>query len=190
MGHRYALISVYDKEGITKLAKELSTFGITIISTGGTASVLQNAGIPVMEVSDVTGFPEMLDGRVKTLHPLIHAGILAQRDNKQHQNTLRKYHINPIDFVICNLYPFEETIKKSKVQIEEVIENVDIGGPTLIRAAAKNYKDVVVITSPRQYPELIDYLSSKRRFHSPSENDTRWRHTPTPHNTTHSSPNI
>lgn len=164
MGHRYALISVYDKEGITKLAKELSTFGITIISTGGTASVLQNAGIPVMEVSDVTGFPEMLDGRVKTLHPLIHAGILAQRDNKQHQNTLRKYHINPIDFVICNLYPFEETIKKSKVQIEEVIENVDIGGPTLIRAAAKNYKDVVVITSPRQYPELIDYLSSKKKI--------------------------
>jgi phosphoribosylaminoimidazolecarboxamide formyltransferase/IMP cyclohydrolase len=164
MGHRYALISVYDKEGITELAKGLSTFGVTIVSTGGTASALQREGISVTEVSDVTGFPEMLDGRVKTLHPIIHAGILAQRNNKQHQNTLRKHQITSIDFVVCNLYPFEDTIKKSKVQIEEVIENIDIGGPTLIRAAAKNYKDVVVITSPRQYPELINYLKSKKKI--------------------------
>jgi phosphoribosylaminoimidazolecarboxamide formyltransferase/IMP cyclohydrolase len=164
MGQRYALISVYDKEGITELAQELTTFGVTIISTGGTASMLQKAGIPVTEVSDVTGFPEILDGRVKTLHPIIHAGILAQRQSKKHQSTLRKYHIDPIDFVICNLYPFEQTIKKSKVSIEEVIENIDIGGPTLIRAAAKNYKDVVVITSPRQYPELITNLKAKKKI--------------------------
>jgi phosphoribosylaminoimidazolecarboxamide formyltransferase/IMP cyclohydrolase len=118
MEHRYALISVYDKKGIVDFAKELSSFGITILSTGGTATVLQQAGVPVTEVSEVTGFPEMLDGRVKTLHPMIHAGILAQRDKKQHQETLIKHHITPIDFVVCNLYPFEETIKKPTVGIE------------------------------------------------------------------------
>ena len=164
MGQRYALISVHDKEGITELAKELTSFGVTIVSTGGTASMLQKAGIAVTEISDITEFPEMLDGRVKTLHPVIHAGILAQRANKKHQSTLRKYHINPIDFVICNLYPFEQTIKKTRVSIEEVIENIDIGGPTLLRAAAKNYKDVVVITSPRQYPELITFLKAKKKI--------------------------
>jgi len=164
MAQRYALISVHDKDGITELAEELTIFGVTILSTGGTASVLQKAGIPVTEVSDVTGFPEMLYGRVKTLHPIIHAGILADRDNKKHQSTLRKYHINPIDFVICNLYPFEETIKKPRVSIEEVIENIDIGGPTLIRAAAKNFKDVIVITNPFQSPELITSLKSKQKI--------------------------
>ena len=164
MAQRYALISVHDKDGITELAEELTIFGVTILSTGGTASVLQKAGIPVTEVSDVTGFPEMLYGRVKTLHPILHAGILADRDNKKHQSTLRKYHINPIDFVICNLYPFEETIKKPRVSIEEVIENIDIGGPTLIRAAAKNFKDVIVITNPLQYPELITSLKSKQKI--------------------------
>jgi phosphoribosylaminoimidazolecarboxamide formyltransferase/IMP cyclohydrolase len=164
MEHRYALISVYDKKGIVDFAKELSSFGITILSTGGTATVLQQAGVPVTEVSEVTGFPEMLDGRVKTLHPMIHAGILAQRDKKQHQETLIKHHITPIDFVVCNLYPFEETIKKPTVGIEEVIENIDIGGPTLIRAAAKNYKDVIVITNPRQYTEILPYLKSKKKI--------------------------
>ncbi len=164
MGLRYALISVSDKEGITELAQELTTFGATIVSTGGTAKALLKAGIPVTEVSDITGFPEILDGRVKTLHPLIHAGILAERDNKQHQSTLRKHKITPIDFVVCNLYPFEETINKAKVSIEEVIENIDIGGPTLVRAAAKNYKDVVVITSPKQYPELITSLKTNKKI--------------------------
>jgi phosphoribosylaminoimidazolecarboxamide formyltransferase/IMP cyclohydrolase len=167
MGLRYALISVSDKEGITELARELTSFRATIISTGGTAKTLLNTNIPVTEVSEVTGFPEMLDGRVKTLHPIIHAGILAQRDNKKHQGALRKHHIIPIDFVICNLYPFEETIKKTKVSVEEVIENIDIGGPTLIRAAAKNYKDVIVITSPRQYPELITSLKAKKKIPLP-----------------------
>jgi len=164
MEHRYALISVYDKEGIADFAKKLTTFGITILSTGGTATVLQQEGVPVTEVSEVTGFPEMLDGRVKTLHPIIHAGILAQRDNKDHRETLIKHHITPIDFVVCNLYPFEETIKKPKVHIKEVIENIDIGGPALIRAAAKNYKDVIVITNPRQYPEVLTYLKLRKKI--------------------------
>jgi phosphoribosylaminoimidazolecarboxamide formyltransferase / IMP cyclohydrolase len=164
MEHRYALISVYNKEGIVDFSKALSRHGIRILSTGGTARVLQKAGIPFTEVSDVTGFPEMLDGRVKTLHPIIHAGILARRDKKTHLNTLKEYHIQKIDFVVCNLYPFEKTIQRPKVSIEEVIENIDIGGPTLIRAAAKNYTDVVVVTDPAQYPEIIAALSSKKKI--------------------------
>jgi phosphoribosylaminoimidazolecarboxamide formyltransferase/IMP cyclohydrolase len=162
MEHRYAVVSVYDKEGIIVFSKELSKLGITILSTGGTATFLQKAGIPFKEVSAVTGFPEMLDGRVKTLHPIIHAGILARRDNKKHLKTLKDHQINLIDFVVCNLYPFERTIEKPNVSIEEVIENIDIGGPTLIRAGAKNYKDVVVVTSPKQYPELLTALNSKK----------------------------
>ncbi|HUS98713.1 MAG TPA: bifunctional phosphoribosylaminoimidazolecarboxamide formyltransferase/IMP cyclohydrolase [Candidatus Thermoplasmatota archaeon] len=164
MEYRYALISVYDKQGIVDFSKELSKLGIRILSTSGTAAVLHKAGIPFKEVSDVTGFPEMLDGRVKTIHPIIHAGILAKRDNKKHLKTLKDHNINRIDFVVCNLYPFEKTIQKPKVGIEEVIENIDIGGPTLIRAAAKNYKDVVVVTSPTQYPELLAALKSKNRI--------------------------
>jgi phosphoribosylaminoimidazolecarboxamide formyltransferase/IMP cyclohydrolase len=161
MENRHALISVYDKQDIVYFSKELSNRGIRILSTGGTAAVLQKAGISFTEVSDVTGFPEMLDGRVKTLHPIIHAGILAKRDNKNHLKTLKDYNINRIDFVVCNLYPFEKTIQKPKVGIEEVIENIDIGGPTLIRAAAKNYKDVVVVTNPTQYAEVLAALKSK-----------------------------
>jgi len=162
MRHRYAVVSVYDKEGVIVFSKELSKLGVTILTTGGTAAFLQKARIPFKEVSDVTGFPEMLDGRVKTLHPIIHAGILAQRDDKKHLKTLKKFQINLIDFVVCNLYPFEKTIQKQNVSIKEVIENIDIGGPTLIRAAAKNYKDVVVVTSPKQYPELLTALKSKK----------------------------
>jgi len=162
MDNKHALISVFNKEGIVDFAKELSKLGIKIISTGGTATVLRDSGIDIREISAITGFPEMLDGRVKTLHPIIHAGILARRDNKLHMETLKKHKISSIDFVICNLYPFEDTIQKSKVSIEEVIENIDIGGPTLIRAAAKNYKDVVVITNPKQYDKIIDILKSKK----------------------------
>jgi phosphoribosylaminoimidazolecarboxamide formyltransferase/IMP cyclohydrolase len=162
MEHRYALISVYDKEGVVDFSKGLSNLGIHVLSTGGTAAVLRKAGIAFTEVSEVTGFPEMLDGRVKTLHPIIHAGILARRDNKEHLKTLKDHHINRIDFVICNLYPFEKTIQKPNVSIEEVIENIDIGGPTLIRAAAKNYKDVIVVTNPKQYPEILAALKSKK----------------------------
>ncbi len=164
MEHRYALVSVYDKEGVVVFSKELSKLGITILSTGGTATFLLEAGIAFKDVSEVTGFPEMLDGRVKTLHPIIHAGILARRDNKKHLKVLKELQINLIDFVVCNLYPFEKTIQKPNVSIEEVIENIDIGGPTLIRAAAKNYKDVVVVTSPKQYPKIIALLKSKKEI--------------------------
>jgi phosphoribosylaminoimidazolecarboxamide formyltransferase/IMP cyclohydrolase len=162
MEHRYAVVSVYDKEGVIVFSKELSNLGITILSTGGTAAFLQKADIPFKEVSAVTGFPEMLDGRVKTLHPIIHAGILARRDDKKHLKALKDHQINLIDFVVCNLYPFERTIEKPNVSIEEVIENIDIGGPTIIRAGAKNYKDVVVVTSPKQYPEILTALKSKK----------------------------
>jgi phosphoribosylaminoimidazolecarboxamide formyltransferase/IMP cyclohydrolase len=164
MEHRYALVSVYDKEGIVVFSRELSNLGVTILSTGGTAAFLLEAGIPFKDVSEVTGFPEMLDGRVKTLHPIIHAGILARRDNKKHLKVLKEHQINLIDFVVCNLYPFEKTIQQPDINIDEVIENIDIGGPTLIRAAAKNYKDVVVVTSPKQYPEIITLLKSKKEI--------------------------
>jgi phosphoribosylaminoimidazolecarboxamide formyltransferase/IMP cyclohydrolase len=153
-----ALISVSDKEGITVFVKGLSKLGVEIISTGGTAAILRKAGITIKDVSEVTGFPEMLDGRVKTLHPIIHAGILAKRDDKEHKDTLKKHNICPIDLVVCNLYPFEQTIQKPKVGIEEVIENIDIGGPTLIRAAAKNYKDVIVVTNKEQFDCVLKSL--------------------------------
>jgi phosphoribosylaminoimidazolecarboxamide formyltransferase/IMP cyclohydrolase len=162
MENKYALISVFDKDEIVDFAKELSKLGINIISTGGTANVLHASGLKIKEISELTGFPEMLDGRVKTLHPIVHAGILAKRDKKIHMDSLIKHSIKTIDFVICNLYPFEETIKKPNVSIGEVVENIDIGGPTLIRASAKNYKDVIVLTNPRQYNEIIDILKLKK----------------------------
>ena len=158
MNVKRALISVSDKEGIAGFAKELSKLDIEIFSTGGTASVLQKNGIKIREVSDVTGFPEMLDGRVKTLHPVIHAGLLAKRDEKEHMKTLKKHKIGTIDLLVCNLYPFEKTIKKPKVGMDEVIENIDIGGPTLIRAAAKNYKDVIVVTNKEQFDCVLNSL--------------------------------
>jgi len=158
MNVKRALISVSDKEGITNFVKELSKLGVEIISTGGTAAVLRKAGIAIKDVSEVTGFPEMLDDRVKTLHPIIHAGILAKRDDKKHKDTLKKHNISPIDIVVCNLYPFEQTIQKPKAGIEEVIENIDIGGPTLIRAAAKNYKDVIVVTNKDQFDCVLKPL--------------------------------
>jgi phosphoribosylaminoimidazolecarboxamide formyltransferase/IMP cyclohydrolase len=151
---------VSDKAGVTNFAHSLYKLGIEIISTGGTAKELSNEGIPLVEVSELTGFPEMLDGRVKTLHPVVHAGILARRDEKNHMNSLIQQQIGTIDIVVCNLYPFEATIKKPKVNIEDVIENIDIGGPTLIRAAAKNYTDVIVVTKKEQYDYVIDCLTS------------------------------
>jgi len=158
---KIALISVSDKTGVSDFAKELIKLNFEILSTGGTADVLSKNGIPLKEVSDITGFPEMLDGRVKTLHPVIHAGILAKRDDKKHMDTLKKHNINTIDLLVCNLYPFEKTIQKPKVDMEEVIENIDIGGPTLIRAAAKNYKDVIVVTNPGQYNSVLKSLKEK-----------------------------
>jgi phosphoribosylaminoimidazolecarboxamide formyltransferase/IMP cyclohydrolase len=157
-----ALISVHNKQGIVEFAKDLVGLGIEIISSGGTAKILKKAGISVKEVSEVTGFPEMLDGRVKTLHPRIHAGILANRTINEHMETLQRYRIKTIDIVVVNLYPFEKTIEEPKVSIQEVIENIDIGGPTLIRAAAKNYRDVLIVTSPDQYQEITKLLRSEQ----------------------------
>lgn len=157
---RTALISVSDKRNLDFLARELKRLNFDIISTGGTAKYLENLGIEVEQVSDLTGFPEILEGRVKTLHPKIHAGILARREKKEDMDTLEKYSIKPIDLVVCNLYPFEEVIKKDNPSMEEVIENIDIGGPTLIRAAAKNYRDVLVVINPDRYQELVEKLKS------------------------------
>jgi phosphoribosylaminoimidazolecarboxamide formyltransferase/IMP cyclohydrolase len=151
--HR-ALISVSDKTGIVDFARELQSFGVEIISTGGTAKTLREAGIEVRDVSDVTGFPEMMDGRVKTLHPKIHGGLLAVRDNTEHMAATEKNGIEPIDMVVINLYPFEQTVERDDVTTEEAIEQIDIGGPALIRSAAKNYRDVAVVTSPEIYRQI------------------------------------
>ena len=155
-----ALLSVSDKTGIVDFASKLSKMGYEILSTGGTSKALSDAGIPVTNVSDVTGFPECLDGRVKTLHPAIHAGILAMRSNPEHMKQLDKLGITPIDIVAINLYPFKSTIAKEGVSFEEAIENIDIGGPTMIRAAAKNWQDVAVIVNPSDYGTVINELTA------------------------------
>jgi phosphoribosylaminoimidazolecarboxamide formyltransferase/IMP cyclohydrolase len=155
---RRALLSVSDKTGLLDLARALAEFGVELISTGGTRQALADAGLPVRDIADVTGFPEILDGRVKTLHPRVHGGILAVRDNPQHQATLQQQGIAPIDLVVCNLYPFEATVARAGSSPEEVIENIDIGGPTLVRAAAKNYRDVAVVTDPAQYAAILEEL--------------------------------
>ncbi|HAF22957.1 MAG TPA: bifunctional phosphoribosylaminoimidazolecarboxamide formyltransferase/inosine monophosphate cyclohydrolase [Blastocatellia bacterium] len=156
---RRALISVSDKMGIVDFARELKNFGVEIISTGGTAMALRDAGLEVRDVSDVTGFPEMMDGRVKTLHPKIHGALLGRRDNPEHQKAMGEHGIEPIDLVVVNLYPFEQTIKRKEVTLEEAIEQIDIGGPAMIRSAAKNYHDVAVIVLPAQYTRVIDELN-------------------------------
>ncbi len=153
-----ALISVSDKQGILSFAKKLAEMNIEIISTGGTAKLLREGGVSVLKISDITGFPECLDGRVKTLHPKIHGGILAMRDNPDHQRQLQELDITPIDIVVVNLYPFKNTIEKENVDLEEAIENIDIGGPTMLRSAAKNYTDVAVITDPVDYDVVVDEL--------------------------------
>jgi phosphoribosylaminoimidazolecarboxamide formyltransferase / IMP cyclohydrolase len=158
---RRALISVSDKTGIVDLALELKKFGVEIISTGGTAKALRDGGVDVLGVSDVTGFPEMMDGRVKTLHPKIHGGLLGVRDNPDHIEAMRAHGIQPIDLVVVNLYPFVKTIERDRVSLEEAIEQIDIGGPSMIRSAAKNFRDVVVVTSPDDYAELISELNAK-----------------------------
>lgn len=156
-----ALISVSDKTGVCEFAKGLAALGYEIISTGGTAAALRNAGIEVVGISDITGFPECLDGRVKTLHPMVHAGILAMRGNPEHMETLQKLGVSPIDIIAINLYPFKATIQKPGVSLEEAVENIDIGGPTMIRAAAKNYKDVAVIVDPADYSTVLCALENK-----------------------------
>ncbi|HBR15268.1 MAG TPA: bifunctional phosphoribosylaminoimidazolecarboxamide formyltransferase/inosine monophosphate cyclohydrolase [Candidatus Omnitrophica bacterium] len=153
-----ALVSVSDKKGLLAFAKGLQALGIEILSTGGTASQLKEAGIPVIEVSEYTGFPEMLDGRVKTLHPKIHGGLLALREKPEHMDQLRKYNIGLIDMAVVNLYPFESVIKKVNVSLEEAIENIDIGGPSMLRSAAKNFKNVAVVCNPARYEEILKEL--------------------------------
>lgn len=157
-----ALISVYDKDGIVEFVKELRALDWEIISTGGTSRALIEAGIEIIEVEDVTNFPEILDGRVKTLNPYIHGGILYRRDIKEHEETVDKMEIHSIDMVVNNLYPFEETIKKEDVSQEEIIENIDIGGPSMIRAAAKNYRDVIVLVDPKDYDLVLDQLKADK----------------------------
>jgi len=152
---RRALISVSDKAGLDNFVKALNELGVEIISTGGTAKRIEELGIPVKKVSEYTGFPEMLDGRVKTLHPKIHGGLLALRDNPEHMKQIKEYGIETIDMVVVNLYPFEKTVAKKDVDLVEAIENIDIGGPSMLRSAAKNYKGVVVICNPAMYAEVL-----------------------------------
>ena len=154
----YALLSVSNKNGIVDFATSLVGIGYTIISSGGTHAVLQAEGIPVTKVSDYTGSPEILNGRVKTLHPKIHGGILAQRGNPAHDLDRGANEIGLIDIVAVNLYPFKETVAKPDVTLEDAIENIDIGGPSMVRSAAKNYKDVAVLTNPNQYGIYLDSI--------------------------------
>lgn len=156
-----ALISVSDKTGIVEFATTLQkTYGVELISTGGTAKALRDAGLKVMDISEVTGFPEMMDGRVKTLHPLVHGGLLGLRDNPTHLAAMQEHHITPIDLVCVNLYPFEATVAKPDCTFAEAIENIDIGGPSMIRSAAKNHRSVCVVTDPIQYAKVLKHLAA------------------------------
>ena len=157
-----ALISVSDKTGIVDFAKKLARFKVDLISTGGTARILREAGLEVRDVSDVTGFPEMMDGRVKTLHPKIHGGLLGRRSVDSHVSAMREHEIEPIDMVVVNLYPFEETVAKPGVSVEEAIENIDIGGPSMLRSAAKNWEDVTVVVDPADYEVLGFEMEANR----------------------------
>ncbi|MHC4499540.1 MAG: bifunctional phosphoribosylaminoimidazolecarboxamide formyltransferase/IMP cyclohydrolase, partial [Planctomycetota bacterium] len=155
-----ALVSVSDKRGVVDFAKKLSQMGVKIISTGGTARALKEAGVKVLGIESVTGFPEMMDGRVKTLHPKIHGALLGLRDKAEHTSAMKEHDIEPIDLVCVNLYPFEATIAKADCALEEAIENIDIGGPSMLRSAAKNHKFVTVVTNPDQYDKVIEQMKS------------------------------
>ena len=159
-----ALISVSDKTGIVELARELHALGVGLISTGGTAKLLAEQGLPVTEVAEVTGFPEMLDGRVKTLHPKVHGGLLARRDLPEHMAALKAHNIDTIDLLIVNLYPFEATVAKAGCTLEDAIENIDIGGPAMVRSAAKNWKDVAVLTDASQYAGVVAELKANKKI--------------------------
>ena len=158
-----ALISVTDKAGIVEFARELIQLEFEILSTGGTAKTLKAAGLPVTEVSAYTGFPEILDGRVKTLQPKIHGGLLGRRQDPRHREQMRALDIEPIDLLVVNLYAFEKTVAKPGCTLEEAIENIDIGGPALLRAAAKNYPEVTVLTDPNDYPQVLQELKTNGR---------------------------
>jgi phosphoribosylaminoimidazolecarboxamide formyltransferase/IMP cyclohydrolase len=167
-----AILSVTDKTGLVDFARKLSTLGVELISTGGTAKLLRDSGIAVKDISDLTGFPEMLDGRVKTLHPKVHGGILHRREDPKHVAAVAEHGIAPIDMVVVNLYAFEKTAAKPGVAFEELIENIDIGGPSMIRSAAKNFHDVAIVTSPSDYNSIADELS---RSGGTLSHDTKWR---------------
>jgi phosphoribosylaminoimidazolecarboxamide formyltransferase/IMP cyclohydrolase len=167
-----AVLSVTDKTGLVGFARQLSGLGVELISTGGTAKLLRDSGIAVKDISELTGFPEMLDGRVKTLHPKVHGGILHRRENASHRQAVAEHGIQPIDMVVVNLYAFEKTAAKPGVQFEELIENIDIGGPSMIRSAAKNFHDVAVVTSPADYDAIADELTKSGGELSSA---TKWR---------------
>jgi phosphoribosylaminoimidazolecarboxamide formyltransferase/IMP cyclohydrolase len=167
-----AILSVTDKTGLVDFARKLSGLGVELISTGGTAKLLRDSGITVKDISELTGFPEMLDGRVKTLHPKVHGGILHRRENPSHRNSVAEHGILPIDLVVVNLYAFEKTAAKPGVHFDEMIENIDIGGPSMIRSAAKNFQDVAVVTSPSDYDQIAAELANSGGTLSSA---TRWR---------------
>jgi phosphoribosylaminoimidazolecarboxamide formyltransferase/IMP cyclohydrolase len=167
-----ALLSVTDKTGLVELARALAAHGTRLVSTGGTARALREAGLAVRDISELTGFPEMLDGRVKTLHPRVHGGLLFIRSNLEHAAAVKSHDIEAIDMVVVNLYPFTETVKKRGVQFLEIIENIDIGGPSMLRSAAKNFDDVAVVTSPADYAALITELNANA---GGLTRETRWR---------------
>ncbi len=167
-----AILSVTDKTGLVDFARKLSALGIELVSTGGTAKLLRDSGVTVKDISDLTGFPEMLDGRVKTLHPKVHGGILHRREDPKHTAAVAEHGIAPIDMVVVNLYAFEKTAAKPGVAFEELIENIDIGGPSMIRSAAKNFQDVAIVTSPADYDSIADEMS---RSHGALSRETKWR---------------
>ncbi len=169
---RRALLSVTDKTGLVELARTLAGFGVELISTGGTARALRDAGLTVRDISDLTGFPEMLDGRVKTLHPRVHGGLLYIRGNAEHEAAVAAHEIQPIDMVVVNLYAFEKTAAQPGVSFGHLIENIDIGGPSMVRSAAKNFEDVAIVTRVSDYPALIEELSGN---HGAVTRETRWR---------------
>jgi phosphoribosylaminoimidazolecarboxamide formyltransferase/IMP cyclohydrolase len=169
--HR-AILSVTDKTGLAEFARKLAALGVELISTGGTAKLLRDSGIPVKDISELTGFPEMLDGRVKTLHPKVHGGILHRREDPAHRAAVAEHGIKPIDMVVVNLYAFEKTAAKPGVAFEELIENIDIGGPSMIRSAAKNFQDVAVVTSPADYSAIAEEMAKSGGQLSPA---TKWR---------------
>jgi phosphoribosylaminoimidazolecarboxamide formyltransferase/IMP cyclohydrolase len=159
---KQALISVSDKTGVLEFARALAAMNVKLLSTGGTAKLLAEHGLAVTEVADYTGFPEMLDGRVKTLHPKVHGGILARRDLPQHMDALSQHDIPTIDMVVVNLYPFQQTVAKDNCPLEDAIENIDIGGPAMLRSSAKNHKDVVVICDPADYQRVLAEMQTWR----------------------------
>ncbi len=169
---RKAIISVTDKEGIVDFGKSLSSMGVEILSTGGTAKVLREGGVSVTDISDYTGFPEMMDGRVKTLHPKVHGGLLGLRDNPDHVNMMKIHGITPIDMVVVNLYQFEKTVSKADVTLEEAIENIDIGGPSMLRSSAKNFRDVTVVVDPADYKIVLEEMKKHDGETTP---ETRFR---------------